>query len=191
MLSARRYSVWLMASGMSNRSQSQPARPMWSGWKWVAMSRVSLRPLSGPSSSASQAAREGGSSMPVSISARPGAVLDQVEVDVVEPERQREPRPEDARPNLDDLAGLRRTRDRESRASAAGRGSASGLLSAQRERLKARRLGRIEPSAGVRRDRGRARRCADGPPPRRGSAPARNTRPCPRAAPATRRSAGS
>ena len=43
------------------------------------------------------------------------AVLDQIEVDVVEPERQREPRPEDARPDLDDLAGLRRLGTREFR----------------------------------------------------------------------------
>ena len=36
------------------------------------------------------------------------AILDQVDVDVVEPERQRDPRPEDAGCDLDQLAGRRR-----------------------------------------------------------------------------------
>ena len=59
----------------------------------MAISRVSLRPLSGPSISASQAAREGGLSMPGVDQREARAVLDEIEIDVIEPERQREPRP--------------------------------------------------------------------------------------------------
>src|SRR5208283_3135525 len=43
----------------------------------------------------------------VNLTSEP-CVLDEIEIDVVEPERQREPRPEDPGPNLDELAGLRR-----------------------------------------------------------------------------------
>ena len=38
----------------------------------------------------------------------PVAILDQVDVDMVEPERERKSRPQDARTNLDRFAGLRR-----------------------------------------------------------------------------------
>ena len=44
------------------------------------------------------------------------AILDQVDVDVVEPERQRDPRPEDAGRDLDQLTGDRRLGEGEDQA---------------------------------------------------------------------------
>ena len=111
---------------------------------------MSFRPFRGPSISASQAARDGWLSMPVSISARPVAVLDEVEVDVIEPERQREPRPENPRPNFDDSPGFGRLGKGEDERLRQAYGSSSGLSERSGERLKARRFGRVEPPAGVR-----------------------------------------
>ena len=50
------------------RSWNQPARPMWSGWWWVTMTRPTGLPASGPARSSVQSARSSGLSMPVSTS---------------------------------------------------------------------------------------------------------------------------
>ena len=55
-----------MCSGQSNLRANQPARPMWSGCMWVATTRATGRPASGPDSAASQAAIAAGMFRPVS-----------------------------------------------------------------------------------------------------------------------------
>ena len=55
------------------RATNQPARPMWSGWWWVTISRVTGAPAIGPASNASHAARVAAPSKPVSMTVQPSA----------------------------------------------------------------------------------------------------------------------
>ena len=74
------------------------------------MTRVSLRPGKRPG----EKRLPGGARLrvvdPCVDERQSVAVLDEIDVDVVEPEREREARPQNARTNFDRLAGLRRSR---------------------------------------------------------------------------------
>ena len=91
------HSLWLAHSPAPVSSHSQPARPRWSGWKWVATSRPIGSPASGPPSSclpalATRLVGEPG------VDHRPaGNIFQQPDVDVVEGEGQREANPPHAR----------------------------------------------------------------------------------------------
>ena len=105
----------------------------------------------------------------------PVAIFDQIDVDVIEPERKRETGPQDARTDLDRFAGLG--------GSGLGNTSGSGIArfdivwlfvlclpprAGSIERQEARRACRVQFAARVRAYRRRAPHCADGPRPRRG-----------------------
>ena len=93
---ANSHSPRVIQSRTPNRSTSQPARPRWSGWKWVQMTRVTVRPASGPANKASQASRAGAMLRPVSTIAIAAVIVEQPEVDMVERAGHRRARPADA-----------------------------------------------------------------------------------------------
>src|SRR5215472_8423660 len=86
-----------MNSGQEKRSVIQPARPTWSGCEWVTIRREIFTPLSGPSSSAVHAAIDSSLPKPESTAG------EQIDVHMVEAERQLQPQPQHARHDLDDL----------------------------------------------------------------------------------------
>ena len=97
-----------MSSGASLRWTSQPASPTWSGWKWVAMTRVTAR-------RAERALEQGGPGgagariVDAAIEHRPArAVGDQVGVDVVERVGKRQAEPQHAGRDFAPGAGLGR-----------------------------------------------------------------------------------
>ena len=69
------HSPSVVQSGTPQRCVSQPARPIWSGWKCVVMTRLTFRPPSAVAKTCSQIARVDGESMPVSMIVQPSPSL--------------------------------------------------------------------------------------------------------------------
>ena len=68
---AKSQAVRVVQSSAPCSAWNQPARPIWSGWWWVTITRATGRPRSGPASSRPQSARIAAVSMPVSTSVQP------------------------------------------------------------------------------------------------------------------------
>ena len=151
------------------RAWNQPASPTWSGWWWVRITRRDRPPAERPGEQPPPRprARRG---VEAGVDERPAvAVVERIDVEVVGPERQRQPQPEHALGDLDRRARRPAARERIARAARRPVHSGREVERVERRRALAGRVAERRPPAAAAGGCGRrpAPRAARRPPRRR------------------------